>query len=305
MRRAVPSLAVLLLIFVSGCGGCGGDDHPQMQVDAGPTPDAPPANVVCEQLPPVSSGTCEVTAGGTTMVIKGNVLTPETVYEGGQVAVDPTGHITCVGCDCAQGGETVISCPDGVVSPGLINTHDHITYTQNQPYTDTGERYDDRQQWRKGNGGHTKIPAAGSATAAQVQWGELRFLMGGATSIVGSGGQKGILRNLDQAANMEGLTKKAVDFDTFPLDDGTGTQRNGDCNYGGSPTTSASLAAIDAYEPHTSEGIDVFAHNEFLCESSATFDTVAPGVSDNLAISKTSLIHGDRPVLDRLRDDGG
>jgi hypothetical protein len=256
--------------------------------------DAPPANVVCETLPATTSGnTCDLTPGGTSILIKGNVLTPDTVYTGGQVAVDTTGHITCVGCDCSAGGETVITCPDGVVSPGLINTHDHITYTENLPYVDTtGERYDDRQQWRKGGNGHTKINAPGSATAAQVSWGELRFLMGGATSIVGSGGQKGLLRNLDQAANMEGLQKKAVDFDTFPLDDSGGTQRTGDCNYGGTPTLATSLDAVDSYEPHTSEGIDAFAHNEFLCESSASYDTAAPGVSNDLAISKTSMIHG-------------
>jgi imidazolonepropionase-like amidohydrolase len=255
--------------------------------------DAPPANVLCETLPATTSGgTCDVTAGGTSTLIKGNVLTPETVYTGGQVAVDDTGHITCVGCNCAAAGQTTIVCPDGVVSPGLINTHDHITYTQNLPYTDTGERYDDRQQWRKGGNGHTKIVSPGSATAAQVSWGELRFLMGGATSIVGSGGQKGLLRNLDQAANMEGLQKTAVNFDTFPLDDSSGLQRNGDCNYGGTATTADSLASIDAYEPHTSEGIDVFAHNEFLCESSAMFDTTAPGVSNDIAIGKTTMIHG-------------
>ncbi len=290
MRRAVCTLAIFAVMFVAGCGGCGGD-HPNTNVDAGPTGDAPPASVVCETLAPIASGTCALTAGGTSTLIKGNILTPTTVYTGGQVAVDNTGHITCVGCDCAAGGETVLTCPDGVVSPGLINTHDHITFTQNLPYTDTGERYDDRQQWRKGNGSHTKITSAGSATTAQVQWGELRFLMGGATSIVGSGGQKGLLRNLDQAANLEGLTKKAVNFDTFPLADSSGTQRTADCNYGGTATTVDSLAAFDAYEPHTSEGIDTFAHNEFLCETSATYDTVAPGVSQNLGISKTSMIH--------------
>ncbi len=290
MRRAVCTLAIFAVMFVTGCGGCG-DDHPNNNVDAGPTSDAPPAAVVCETLAPIASGTCALTAGGTSTLIKGNILTPTTVYTGGQVAVDNTGHITCVGCDCAAGGETVLTCPDGVVSPGLINTHDHITFTQNLPYNDTGERYDDRQQWRKGNGSHTKITSVGSATTAQVQWGELRFLMGGATSIVGSGGQKGLLRNLDQAANMEGLTKKAVNFDTFPLADSSGTQRTADCNYGGTATTVDSLAAFDAYEPHTSEGVDAFAHNEFLCETSATYDTVAPGVSQNLGISKTSMIH--------------
>jgi hypothetical protein len=287
MRLVLACFAVSL---VSGCGGCGrGDD--QQHADANMA-DAPPENVTCETLAPLASGTCDITTGSSAMLLKGNVLTPTTSYTGGQVAVDMSGHITCVGCNCAMGGETVITCPDGVISPGLINTHDHITFTQNLPYTDSGERYEDRQQWRKGLDGHPKIPSSGGASTDQIRWGELRFLMGGATSIVGSGGQPGLLRNLDIANDMEGLTKKAVDFDTFPLDDSGGTRRTGDCNYGGTPTTADSLAAIDAYEPHTSEGIDSTARNEFLCESSTTFDATAPGVSDNLTMSKTSMIHG-------------
>ena len=126
-------LAVVVLVFFAGCGGCGKSNN-NPPADAA-VPDAP-SDVTCATLPPIASGTCAVTAGGTTTVIEGNVLTPTTVYHGGQVAFDSTGHITCTGCNCAQGGETTITCPDGVISPGLINTHDHITFTENLPYTD-------------------------------------------------------------------------------------------------------------------------------------------------------------------------
>src|ERR1700712_2207726 len=99
MRRVVLLLSILAVSSLSGCGGCGGDDH-QAPPD-GPTGDAPPAAVLCETLPATTSGnTCDLTPGGTSILIKGNVLTPDTVYTGGQVAVDGTGHITCVGCDC-------------------------------------------------------------------------------------------------------------------------------------------------------------------------------------------------------------
>lgn len=290
--RSRVSVVVLSLFFLS-IAACG--DNEPGKPDAG-EPDAMPdgmgpAEKLCEVLPAVSTGTCSITPGGMTKVIKGEVLTSTTLFHGGQVAVDAQGSITCVGCDCAQGGETVISCPDGAISPGLINTHDHITFTQNAPYTDTGVRYDDRQQWRKGLDSKPKITSAGSATGDQIRWGELRFLMGGATSIVGSGGQAGILRNLDQAANEEGLNQKAVNFDTFPLDDSGGTRRTTDCNYGGTATTAASIANLDAYEPHTSEGVDATARNEFLCQSSETYDTAAPGVSNNLVLGKTAMIH--------------
>jgi len=284
MRRNV--VVVILAMVVAGCG-----DNIKGPPGVVPPPDITGVRVtVCEVLPP-SSNTCDVTAGSATKLLKGTVLTPTEVFQGGQVAVDATGKITCTGCNCAAGGETTITCPDAVISPGLINTHDHITYTHNDPYVATTERYDDRQQWRTGKEGHYAIPYKSGATADQVRWGELRFLMGGATSIVGSGGQAGLLRNLDQAANEQGLAHKAVNFDTFPLDDASGNQRTTDCNYGGNATTVASLANVDAYEPHTSEGIDAFAHNEFLCESSATYDTMTPGVSNNLLIGKTSMIH--------------
>src|SRR5207237_9202705 len=143
-----------------------------------------------------------------------------------------------------------MSCRDGAISPGLINTHDHITFTQDQPYTDTGVRYEHRHQWRIGQDGKPKIPSQGSATTDQIRWGELRFLMGGATSIVGSGGQAGILRNLDSSAQ-EGLNQPAIKFDTFPLDDSGGTRRVGDCNYGGEATSATDIQALEAYEPHT------------------------------------------------------
>src|SRR5262245_1134933 len=284
MRRS----AFILVCFLAACGDNKGNNNG----GADAMPDGPPGpdETVCEQLPPATSGTCDVTAGDANKLFKGIVLTPTKVFRGGQVRVDGSGQITCVGCDCAKGGETAIVCPDGAISPGLINTHDHITFDQNMPYNDSGERYEDRQQWRRGQDGHTKITAPGGATADQIRWAELRFLMGGATSIVGSGGQAGLLRNLD-SANQEGLGQGAVNFDTFPLDDAGGGKRTGDCDYGGTPTTAASIAGDDAYEPHTSEGIDSTAHNEFLCESSDNYDTTAPGTSNNLLLNKTAMIH--------------
>jgi large repetitive protein len=257
-----------------------------------PPPPPPPATVMqCATLTPLGSGTCAVTAGSATRVIEGDVLTPTTVFIGGQVAIGGDGKISCVGCACAQGGETIISCPNAAISPGLINTHEHITFAQNQPATATTLRYEDRQQWRKGLDGKPKIPDPGSATNAQIAWGELRMLVGGATSIVGSGGIAGLLRNLDESANEGGLGKPAVFFDTFPLDDSGGTRRTGDCNYGGNPDTANQVSTDLSFEPHTAEGIDATARNEFLCESSASFDVTTPGLSNNLVLPKTSMIH--------------
>ncbi|MBC7975243.1 MAG: lamin tail domain-containing protein [Myxococcales bacterium] len=295
MRRSL--VVVTFALFAAACGDNDNNNNGPV-VDAGSDAGAGGAvEMVCATLP-ASTNTCDVTSGGTTTLIKGNVLTSTVIYKGGQVAIDPAGKISCVGCNCATGGETTLSCPDAVISPGLINTHDHITYAHNDPYLPTGEhatdRYDDRQQWREGNGGRYQIPykAARDILPVQTQWGELRMVMGGATSIVGGGGEPGLLRNLDSTgAEREGLAHKAVDFDTFPLDDADGKQRTADCNYGSRATTEAAIAALEAYEPHTSEGINTEAHNEFLCQSSTTYDSMAPGVSHNLLVGKTAMIH--------------
>ncbi len=246
------------------------------------------AEIFCKDLAPLPSGVCKtVTGTASGMVLEGTVLAPGAVYHGGQVAVDGAGTIACVGCNCAAQapGAPLVSCPEGVISPGLINTHDHLTFTQNSPYNDTGERYEQRNDWRKALRGHTAIPAPGNANSDQIHWGELRFVMGGATSTVGSGGQVGLLRNLDVPSEEEGLGQGAVDFDTFPLGDVDGTQLSSGCAYP-AIRTPASIASDDSFEPHVAEGVDVTARNEFLCTSS----TLNGG--QDLLEPRTAIIHG-------------
>src|ERR1051325_2538045 len=214
-RQLVESVSVIIvsvaaIATIAFGAACGDSRTPgNAPADSG---SPGPVEKTCEVLAPTTS-TCSVTAGNATILLKGNVLTPTTLYRGGQVAIDATGQIACVGCNCATGGETTLTCPDAAISPGLINTHDHITYTHNDPYVATAERsavrYENRQQWRTGKDGNYAIPYTSSATADQVRWGELRFLMGGATSIVGSGGQAGLLRNLDKAPTRGGLRPRA------------------------------------------------------------------------------------------------
>lgn len=247
-----------------------------------------PRVTVCpgDSLPPPDRGVCSVTAGSAALLITGDVLTPGEVFRGGQVLVDRTGVIRCVGCDCGSHadavGATAIVCPDGVVSPGLINAHDHLTYSQNRPYVRTAERYEHRHDWRRGLRGHTELRASGGATADQMAWGELRFVLGGATATNGSGGTRGFLRNLDRASLMEGLGQGAVNYQTFPLGDTNGTLLTMGCNYP-SIDTAASIAMNDAYTPHVAEGIGPEARNEFLCIREGEHDLVQ---------SQSAFIHG-------------
>ncbi|NVJ10326.1 lamin tail domain-containing protein [Myxococcus sp. AM001] len=232
--------------------------------------------------------TCAVTqAGSAARLFTGVVLKEGETLVGGQVLVDAQGIIQCAACDCSAAAgaaeATQVSCPGGVISPGLVNPHEHITYPM-EPFVGTEERYEHRHEWRTGRNGHTRINSPAASAADNVRWGELRQMMAGATTMAGAGGQAGLLRNVDvnNTALQEGLGEGVVDSDTFPLGDTSGNLIASGCDYGSRPTTD-SLPRSAAYLPHVSEGISTAAHNEFLCLSTGANNVMQP---------RTAVIHG-------------
>ncbi len=228
---------------------------------------------------------CVTTSDGTSgLLLKGTVLAPDQKIDDGEVLIDGNGIIQCVAADCSgtagAGDATVITCDNGVISPGLINTHDHISFARTPP-TDFGtERFDHRHDWRKGLRGHNKLQLAGTAGGAEILAAELRFVMSGTTSTISAGGRRGLLRNLD-GQDKEGLNTPTVNSDTFPLDDNDGIYSTSGCNYGSNPTTASDVASEHAYVPHIAEGIDAEAQNEVTC-TTTTYDVVEP---------QTAIVH--------------
>lgn len=289
-------------------GGDGGTDAGDGGTDGGIPgcgmgPATGPTITVCpgDALPSLAEGTCEMTAGDGNTLITGDVLTPGEVFRGGQVLVGTDGAIACVGCDCsgeaAASGATLVVCPDGVVSPGLINAHDHITFDRAPPFSATPERYEHRHDWRGPVRGHTKISSEGFSSNVHMQWHELRQILSGTTSVIGSGGPEGFLRNLD-SNRQEGLGQPQVRYETFPLGDGRDEDLlDGTCGYP-SIDTASEIAREDAYAPHVAEGIDREARNEFLCMREGANDLVQPN---------SAFIHGIGllpPDIGEMANDG-
>jgi cytosine/adenosine deaminase-related metal-dependent hydrolase len=275
----------------SGVGGQGGQAGPGGQGGGGGSGgDMGVIECGVALPPPPASGTCIVSKEGTSGTrFRGTVLAPNKTLHQGEVLIAADGYITCVDCDCgsAPGAAeaSIVDCPEGVISPGLINTHDHISFANNPPYVapDPTIRYDHRHEWRKGAGPNKpQIKTAGTASGAVVQFAELRFVMSGATSTVGAGGKPGLLRNLDSGTQLEGLSIKVVESDTFPLGDSAGQMIEMGCNYP-SPNFADDIAGYDGYLPHISEGVNLAARNEFLCTS-------APGDHDVIG-PQTSIVH--------------
>ena len=271
----------------TGGGGTGGGATFET-IDCNVPDLAPPAD---------PAATCEVTTPGTAgVLLRGTLLLPDAVMHKGEVLIAADGKITCAACDCSgeAGFEeaTVVTCADGVVSPGLINPHDHITFANNAPKAHTRpdgkpSRYDHRHEWREGAGANKpKITAPSTMMDGPIRAAELRFLMSGATSAASAGGRTGLLRNLDTGNMLEGLSLQVVDSDTFPLGDSNGTMNNTGCNYG-SPTTAQDIANLDGYLPHISEGINRAALNEFVCTSSPP----PPAGANDIVAPQTAIIH--------------
>jgi hypothetical protein len=288
-----PWNRLVVFVFAGSLAGLGAcrpaedDDDDAATTDSGPDVDAGEI-VECPAFPLSShaGGGCEVTEQGTAGVrLRGTVLDAEGILRAGEVLVRADGRISCVDCDCSDGqgaaDATVIDCGDAVISPGLVNPHDHITFANNAPIGAGIDRYAHRHDWRKGQDGHEALHVDGGASSDEVLGAELRFVMGGATAAASAGGAPGLLRNVDSGDLLEGLGSDYANSDTFPLDDSDGMQRDMGCNYGGSPTTTAGNYP---YLPHIAEGINAAAANEFTCTSSSG--------PNNLMGPNTALVHG-------------
>ena len=237
----------------------------------------------CGTPPDVVTDTCSVTPGtGTSTLITGTIVTAEVAYRGGSVLVGADGIIACVGCGCEPADATVVNCGSGVVSPGLINAHDHLTFTQNAPSTWGEERFNHRHDWRRGLRGHNDLPVAGSASGDEMAWGELRQLLAGTTSMAGSGSAQGLVRNLDRASANGGLTSGEVQYQTFPLGD-SGGELSLVCDYP-SPDN-VSVLQDSCYLAHVAEGIDAEARNEYVCLSGQATGSV------DLAAENSAFVH--------------
>jgi hypothetical protein len=261
--------------------------NPDPETDGGPT----------DPGPVVNKDLCKVgKAGDAGKVIKGTLLLPETTLEG-ELFIDSTGTIACAAKSCSSttgySTATKIECKNAVISPGLINPHDHISFANNPPHKPAAERYEHRHDWRKGARQHTKIPTGAKSVPNAVETAELRFVMTGVTAIAGAGGAAGLARNVDGSpAQLEaGLKMSIADSDTFPLSDSNSTAFPTTCSgFPAGRRTAASISNLKGYLPHISEGIDNSAHAEFVCQSNGV-DGVDDSAHD-LIQRQTGVVHG-------------
>ena len=167
------------------------------------------------------------------LIVGADVLVPAGTGRGYAVHLRFNGTIGAVGSFDAVREDypnaAVLDCRGrAVLSPGFVNAHEHPAYSYAYPDPNLNPNYAHRDEWRFGLVGKVQLPSPipyyhvpdgeETRTAALVAM-ELRHLLGGATTIAGSGGVPGVVRNvgLHERPGDVVLYDFEADVSTFPF----------------------------------------------------------------------------------------
>ena len=236
-------------------------------------------------------------------LLRGTIIAPSGPLTG-EVLVEGN-TITCVAASCASqagaNGATVIV-TDGVISAGLIDTHNHalfnfldeddwtptVAFGNHEDWKSDDPMYaaalDAKQYFNMDTGAPTNPPATVRYSCEIMKYAETRALISGTTSVVGAPGAvnrscyKTVARTVD-------TTQNGLGFDRIQTSLGVPTASTGNtvCNNFDSGST-------DAYVVHIAEGIDGGVANEF--NQLGTVTQNQPNGAGCLYNPKTTIVHG-------------
>jgi len=107
-----------------------------------------------------------------------------------------------------------LKCKNAFFSPGLINAHEHTSYSFDFPNSAMQHDYIHRDEWRKGGGRAIEPEAMDTKDGSVKVWVELRHLVSGSTTVAGSSGINGVVRNINSSPTVDFFQ---VDLATFPF----------------------------------------------------------------------------------------
>ncbi len=137
------------------------------------------------------------------IILKGVVVTPDEIIDPGWVVVNDR-RIESVSSYQPDIPKAIEIDTGGIILPGLINLHDHIVWNI-IPRWNPDQVFKNRYEWRLGNEENKENSATVNGLRSEFfcqmnTYGEVRALVGGTTSIVGTANHlciRGLVRNLD------------------------------------------------------------------------------------------------------------
>jgi len=205
--------ALLSLLLVPSLAGCSPEGR--RGADAGVPPDGGETDGGAADGgpsgPSVPSPPAEVLrAGSGGFLLQGVVLTPTEVLDPGQVLVVGD-TITCVAQDCSgePAADTVTFIDThGVISPGLIDAHNHVAYDFLPEWIPEPARlFGNRYEWAADPGYRAFVlpygahRSTGTHYCPAAKWGELRAIVHGTTTIQGESYEQGCVDRLARNAD--------------------------------------------------------------------------------------------------------
>jgi 5-methylthioadenosine/S-adenosylhomocysteine deaminase len=168
----------------------------------------------------------QVPAHAQQIALRGTIVTPDTIIEQGTVLISGD-RIQAVGANISIPEHTTVVEGDNVIYPGLVDLHNHLTWNF-LPRWNPGRLFNTRYEWQvipeygiALNTPHGKIMDEGLACQAE-QYAEVKAIVGGATSVVGSLDSKcteGLARNLDVYSGLYPPgTREKLRYEVFPLE---------------------------------------------------------------------------------------
>lgn len=189
-------------------------------------------------------------------------------YTPGEVWVDGD-RIGCVGpmgaCVAMAGSVPVID-TQGIVLPGLVDAHNHVAYNW-LPEWIPPHLYQDSGQWRAAAEyeafvqAYTDNKGVAPSFCAMVQWGEIRALVNGVTTIFGTPQPRTcyrwLVRNAELTSGYNGFGADRVRSNTLGIDQVSATEA-------ADLIADMESGAVAAYMVHLAEGLSTRAHDEYV-----------------------------------------
>ncbi len=250
------------------------DGEPRARLDAGVTGPDSTVNMPDSSVVPADASEPRPDAGiivnGDGLLLRGRAVLPmngQAPYMPGEVHVEGD-KIVCVGpidaCAPLARAATVLD-TDGVILPGLVDAHNHVAYNWLSEW-ESGQLWQDATQWRGSAGYSTFVTpyrdnsSVAPSFCAMVQWGKVRALVNGVTTIFGTPQPRvcyrWLVRNAELTSGYNGWTSDKMRSNTL----GIGTVNDMEAQ-----DLIADMVAGDvtAYMIHLAEGLSARAYAEY------------------------------------------